>query len=64
MAKKAIRPEWALRVRTELLKREMTQQALAKAVGVHATFLNGVLKGYRPGVVAKAKVMRYLGIEE
>jgi len=52
------------RVREVRLERDMTQEALAEAAGLHPTFVSNVERGYRvPTLVTVLRLAMGLGVE-
>jgi transcriptional regulator with XRE-family HTH domain len=49
-------------VKKKLIDTRMTQKALAKELGVSASFLNAVLNGHRPGVLCRRLIAEFLGL--
>jgi transcriptional regulator with XRE-family HTH domain len=58
------RPEWAIAVLTELLRRNMSQRRLAKELHINVAQIASVLSGGRFDDRVKHELCAYLGIEE
>jgi len=60
---KAIAVAFGRRVRDVRLQMNLTQEALAEAAGVHATFVSNVERGYRvPSVPTLLRLAHGLGV--
>lgn len=55
---------FGLQVRTELLKRNMTNKELANLLGISSAYLSDILRGRRDAEQQKKRIAQILGIKE
>lgn len=55
--------EFEVQARVAMLKKGLTFTAIAKELGVSATYVWDIVKGTRPGTGQKEKIAEMLGIE-
>ncbi|WP_368868373.1 multiprotein-bridging factor 1 family protein [Staphylococcus epidermidis] len=56
--------EFGLKVRTELLKRDVTNKQLAKMMGISNAYLSDILRGRRDAPEQKKRIAKILDIKE
>ena len=56
--------EFGLRVRTELLKRNITNKQLANMLGISGAYLSDILRGRRDAFEQKKRIAKILEIKE
>ncbi|WP_305751862.1 helix-turn-helix domain-containing protein [Mammaliicoccus sciuri] len=56
--------EFGLKVRTELLKRNMTNKELAKMLEISNAYLSDILRGRRDAFEQKKRIAKILDIKE
>ncbi|HDZ5581163.1 TPA: helix-turn-helix transcriptional regulator [Staphylococcus aureus] len=56
--------DFGLKVRTELLKRDMTNKQLAEMLEISSAYLSDILRGRRDGFEQKKRIARILEIKE
>lgn len=56
--------EFGLKARMIMLQKHISGAALAKELGVSATYISEILKGTRPGNGKREQIAKILGIEE
>lgn len=56
--------EFGLKVRTELLKRNMTSKQLADMLEISNAYLSDILRGRRDAFEQKKRIAKILGIKE
>ncbi|PES11551.1 transcriptional regulator [Bacillus cereus] len=55
--------DFGIKVRTELLKRNLTLSSFASELGISISYLSDILKGSRKGKKQKKRIAETLGIE-
>ncbi|MFI3130955.1 multiprotein-bridging factor 1 family protein [Mammaliicoccus sciuri] len=56
--------EFGLKVRTELLKRNMTSKQLAEKLGISPAYLSDILRGHRDAINQRKRIAKILDIKE
>ncbi|KIH70044.1 helix-turn-helix domain-containing protein [Salinicoccus roseus] len=56
--------EFGLKVRSELLKRNMTSKQLAEMLGISGAYLSDILRGRRDAEEQKKRIAKILDIKE
>ncbi|HIA6677620.1 TPA: helix-turn-helix domain-containing protein [Staphylococcus aureus] len=56
--------DFGLKVRTELLKRDMTNKQLAEMLEISSAYLSDILRGHRDAFEQKKRIARILEIKE
>ncbi|HCU9617823.1 TPA: helix-turn-helix transcriptional regulator [Staphylococcus aureus] len=56
--------DFGLKVRTELLKRDMTNKQLAEMLEISSAYLSDILRGRRDAFEQKKRIVRILEIKE
>ncbi|HFF0464001.1 TPA: multiprotein-bridging factor 1 family protein [Staphylococcus aureus] len=56
--------DFGLKVRTELLKRDMTNKQLAEMLEISSAYLSDILRGRRGAFEQKKRIARILEIKE
>ncbi|MFO3691418.1 XRE family transcriptional regulator [Staphylococcus felis] len=56
--------EFGLKVRTELLKRNMTNKSLADMLGISGAYLSDILRGRRDATEQKERIKKLLEIKD
>ncbi|HGZ9674925.1 TPA: helix-turn-helix domain-containing protein [Staphylococcus aureus] len=56
--------DFGLKVRTELLKRDMTNKQLAEMLEISSAYLSDILRGCRDAFEQKKRIARILEIKE
>jgi transcriptional regulator with XRE-family HTH domain len=56
--------EFGLKVRSELLRRNMTIKQLAEMLGISSPYMSDILRGRRDAVEQKKRIAKILDIKE
>ena len=56
--------EFGLKVRSELLRRNITNKQLAEMLGISGAYLSDILRGRRDAVEQKKRIAKILDIKE